>query len=57
MPYGLSRGLRIDITLRELPFPDIGLGGAVLGVRAGTSSLVVAGLALLVPIRVRISLI
>ncbi|MCX5185530.1 hypothetical protein [Streptomyces sp. NBC_00268] len=50
-------GLRIDITLHELPFPYVGLGGAVLGVRAGTSALVVAGLALLVSIRVRISLI
>jgi hypothetical protein len=51
------RGLRIDITLHELPFRYIGLGGAALGVRAGTSALVVAGLVLLVSIRVQISLI
>ncbi|MGW0968285.1 hypothetical protein [Streptomyces sp. NPDC002516] len=49
------QGLRIDLTLRELPFPLIGLGGAGLGVRAGTNTAVIALAAFLVSIRVRIS--
>ncbi|MFF3140707.1 hypothetical protein ACFVRU_02955 [Streptomyces sp. NPDC057927] len=49
------RGLRIDLTLRELPFPLIGLAGAGLGVRAGTNAAVITLMALLISIRVRIS--
>ncbi|MFE0510060.1 hypothetical protein [Streptomyces sp. NPDC058964] len=48
------RGLRIDLTLRSLPSPLIGLGGAWLGVRAGADESVVALAALLVAVRVSI---
>ncbi|MFE2466542.1 hypothetical protein [Streptomyces mirabilis] len=49
------RGLRIDLTLRPLPFPLIGLGGAWLGVRAGTDVTVAALVALVVSVRMRIT--
>lgn len=49
------RGLRIDLTLRPLPSPLIGLGGAWLGVRAGADGAVVALAALLVSVRMRIT--
>ncbi|MFD8297152.1 hypothetical protein ACFV13_13135 [Streptomyces bauhiniae] len=49
------RGLRIDLTLRPFPFPLIGLGGAWLGVRAGTEAAAVTVAAFLASVRVRIS--
>ena len=48
------RGLRIDLTLRPLPSPLIGLGGAWLGVRAGADVAVAALAALLVAVRMSI---
>ncbi|MER5434292.1 hypothetical protein [Streptomyces sp. NPDC002588] len=49
------RGLRIDLTLRPLPFPLIGLGGAWLGVRADTDVAVAALVALVVSVRMTIT--
>ncbi|MEU2775161.1 hypothetical protein ABZ646_19995 [Streptomyces sp. NPDC007162] len=49
------RGIRIDLTLRPLPSPLIGLGGAWLGARAGADVAVVAVTALLVSVRMRIT--
>ncbi|MFI1387421.1 hypothetical protein [Streptomyces griseoaurantiacus] len=51
------RGLRIDITPRELPFGLIGGSGAVLSLLYDTHPAVVLPLAFLVSIRVVIRLI
>ncbi|MER5855795.1 hypothetical protein ABT131_09250 [Streptomyces sp900105245] len=48
------RGVRIDLTLRPLPSPLIGLGGAWLGIRSGADVAVVVLAALLVAVRVSI---
>ncbi|MER6331718.1 hypothetical protein ABT298_20755 [Streptomyces sp. NPDC001034] len=49
------RGLRIDLTLRPLPYPLIGLGGAWLGVRAGAAVAAATLAALLVSVQMRIT--
>ncbi|MEU4923632.1 hypothetical protein [Streptomyces parvus] len=48
------RGLRIDLTPRELPLAIVGIGGAALAVWVGVEPFAVLPFAFLVAVRVRI---
>ncbi|WP_143658464.1 hypothetical protein [Streptomyces sp. Tue6028] len=53
-PILARRGLRIDLTPRELHLAIVGIGGAALAMWVGAEPLTVLPLAFLVAVRVRI---